>query len=381
MNAPVLVTLPEALARLQAEPELFMVYDARVAWVASQLTEALPVRASMPLETSEEGKTLETVQVLERWLLQADASRGALLVAVGGGITTDLVGFAAAIYKRGIRYVNVPTTLLAQVDAAIGGKTGVNLDGYKNMLGAFRMPEFTVLEAAFLRTLPAREFRCGLAELLKTFLLGDGPAYAATLSSLKSAQIEDEEGKKGLSSLKMAQNEDEEGEKGLSSLKTAKIEDEEGDKSLSSLKMAQIEDEIRRAAAIKAQIVAEDPEEHGVRAKLNLGHTFGHAIEHEARLHGADIAHGEAVAMGIILAAELSERLGVAQKGLSAQLRADFEAVGLPTENPYPVEDLVEALRKDKKAAAGGKVKFVLLRAPGDVILQELPYDCYLHTK
>ena len=336
MNAPVLLSLSEALARLQAEPELFVVYDAHVAWVASQLTEALPVRASMALETSEEGKTLETVKALERWLLQEDASRGALLLAVGGGITTDLVGFAAAIYKRGIRYVNVPTTLLAQVDAAIGGKTGVNLDGYKNMLGAFRMPECTVLEAAFLRTLPAREFRCGLAELLKTFLIGDGPAYAALVSSLKSAQNEDERG---------------------------------------------IEDDIRRAAAIKAQIVTEDPEEHGVRAKLNLGHTFGHAIEHEARLHGADITHGEAVAMGILLAAELSERLGVAQKGLSAQLKADFTAVGLPTESPYPVEDLVEALRKDKKAVTGGKVKFVLLRAPGDVDLQELPYDCYLHTK
>ena len=330
MNAPVLLSLSEALARLQAEPELFVVYDANVAWVASQLTEALPVRASMALETSEEGKTLETVQALERWLLQEDASRGALLLAVGGGITTDLVGFAAAIYKRGIRYANVPTTLLAQVDAAIGGKTGVNLDGYKNMLGAFRMPEFTVLEAAFLRTLPAREFRCGLAELLKTFLIGDGPAYAALVSSLKSTQIEDD---------------------------------------------------IRRAAAIKARIVAEDPEEHGVRAKLNLGHTFGHAIEHEARLHGADITHGEAVAMGIVLAAELSERLGVAQKGMSAQLKADFSRLSLPVASPYPVEDLVEALRKDKKAVAGGKVKFVLLRAPGDVVLQELPYDCYLHTK
>lgn len=330
MNAPVLLSLSEALARLQAEPELFVVYDANVAWVASQLTEALPVRASMALETSEEGKTLETVQALERWLLQADASRGALLLAVGGGITTDLVGFAAAIYKRGIRYANVPTTLLAQVDAAIGGKTGVNLDGYKNMLGAFRMPECTVLEAAFLRTLPSREWRCGLAELLKTFLIGDGPAYAALVSSLKSAQIEDD---------------------------------------------------IRRAAAIKAQIVTEDPEEHGIRAKLNLGHTFGHAIEHAARQKGADITHGEAVAMGILLAAELSERLGVAQKGLAAQLKADFTAVGLPTESPYPVEDLVEALRKDKKAVTGGKVKFVLLRAPGDVVLQELPYDCYLHTK
>ena len=330
MNAPVLLPLTEALARLQAEPELFVVYDANVAWVASQLTEALPVRASMALETSEEGKTLETVQALERWLLQEDASRGALLLAVGGGITTDLVGFAAAIYKRGIRYANVPTTLLAQVDAAIGGKTGVNLDGYKNMLGAFRMPEFTVLEAAFLRTLPAREFRCGLAELLKTFLIGNGPAYTALVSSLKKPDFEEE---------------------------------------------------IRRAAAIKARIVAEDPEEHGVRAKLNLGHTFGHAIEHEARLHGADITHGEAVAMGIVLAAELSERLGVAQKGLSAQLKADFSRLGLPVDCPYPVEDLVEALRKDKKAVAGGKVKFELLRAPGDVVLQELPYDCYLHTK
>ena len=347
MNAPVLLPLTEALASLQAEPELFVVYDANVAWVASQLTEALPVRASMALETSEEGKTLETVQALERRLLQEDASRSALLLAVGGGITTDLVGFAAALYKRGIRYANVPTTLLAQVDAAIGGKTGVNLDGYKNMLGAFRMPEFTVLEAAFLRTLPAREFRCGLAELLKTFLIGDGPAYTALVSSLKRAENEDEGGETGLS----------------------------------SLKMADFEDDIRRAAAIKAQIVTEDPEEHGIRAKLNLGHTFGHAIEHEARLHGADITHGEAVAMGILLAAELSERLGVAQKGLSAQLKADFTAVGLPTESPYPVEDLVEALRKDKKAVSGGKVKFVLLRAPGDVVLQELPYDCYLHTK
>ncbi len=330
MNAPVLLSLTDALARLQTEPELFVVYDANIEWVASQLLEVLPVRASMPLETSEEGKTLQTVQALERWLLQVDASRGALLLAVGGGITTDLVGFTAAIYKRGIRYANVPTTLLAQVDAAIGGKTGVNLDGYKNMLGAFRMPEFTVLETSFLQTLPPREFRCGLAELLKTFLIGDGEAYAAFVSSSKSTQIEDA---------------------------------------------------VRKAAAIKSQIVAEDPEEHGVRAKLNLGHTFGHAIEHQARVHGDDINHGEAVAMGIILAAELSERLGVAKEGLSTQLKADFRLLGLPVESPYPVEDLQEALRKDKKAVTGEKVKFVLLRAPGDVILQELPYDCYLHTK
>ena len=336
MTAPVLISLSDALARLQAEPECYLVYDRNAAWVASSLMERLPVCGSLAIETSEEGKTLETVQSLERWLLQADATRGALLLAVGGGITTDLVGFAAAIYKRGIRYANFPTTLLAQVDAAIGGKTGVNLDGYKNMLGAFRMPEFTVLEASFLRTLPAREWRDGLAEMLKTFLISDGSAYHQALTSMKNAQF---------------------------------------------LGATGFMDAIRRAAEIKADIVAADPEEHGERAKLNLGHTFGHAIEHEARLHGDDISHGEAVAMGIILAAGLSERLGVAQNSLSARLRADFAQAGLPTDSPYPAEDLLEALRKDKKAAAGGKVKFVLLRAPGDVVLQELPYDCYLHTK
>ena len=358
MNAPVLLSLTDALARLQAEPELFMVYDGNVEWVASQLLEVLPVRASMPIETSEEGKTLETVQVLERWLLQADASRGALLLAVGGGITTDLVGFTAALYKRGIRYANGPTTRLAQVDAAIGGKTGVNLDGYKNMLGAFRMPEFTVLEASFLQTLPPREFRCGLAELLKTFLIGDGAAYTQAVRSLTAGQNQPL--------------------LPLNTLCTPSCGAVEPSFAPDKPDLPYL---LRKAAAIKSQIVAEDPEEHGVRAKLNLGHTFGHAIEHQARVHGDDINHGEAVAMGIILAAELSERLGVAQKGLSTQLKADFRLLGLPVESPYPVEDLLEALRKDKKAVTGEKVKFVLLRAPGDVILQELPYDCYLHTK
>ena len=322
MTAPVLLTLSQARSRLQAEPELFVVYDQNAAWVASKLMEGLPVRASQALETSEERKTLETVQALERWLLQADASRGTLLLAVGGGITTDLVGFTAAIYKRGIRYANVPTTLLAQVDAAIGGKTGVNLDGYKNMLGAFRMPEFTVLEAAFLRTLPEREWRCGLAELLKTFLIGDGEAYGQAVRFFAGAQDD-----------------------------------------ISGL--------IAKAARIKADIVSQDPYEKGERALLNLGHTFGHAIEHEARLQGADITHGEAVAMGMVLAARLSEKRGLAAIGLSAQLKADFEVLGLPTECPYPLAVLQEAMQKDKKAT-GGKVKFILLEAPGRPIIQEL---------
>ena len=337
MKMSPIISLPEARNLLRKEQELYVIYDGQVAWALPQVMESLPVRGSFGMQTSEERKTMATVLELERKLLEAGASRRALLLAIGGGITTDIVGFTAAIYKRGIRYANIPTTLLAQVDAAIGGKTGVNLDGYKNMLGAFRMPEFTVLEARFLRTLPPREFRTGLAEMLKTFLIGDGPAYAFAVSSLKNASNEDEEGKMGLS----------------------------------SLERAHFEDDIRRAAAIKAQIVENDPFEQGERAKLNLGHTFGHAIEHEAREAGMDITHGEAVAIGIIMAARVSEALGLAEKGLAQALKTDFERIGLPTESPFAVEKLAAAMEKDKKAG-GGKVTFVLPVRVGEVVLKPL---------
>ncbi len=335
MTPSPIISLEQAFERLREEAEVYLFYDESVAWVAEEIVAAVPVRSCVGVETSEELKTLETVQQIERQLLEADASRKALLLAVGGGITTDMVGFAASIYKRGVRYANVPTTLLSQVDAAIGGKTGVNLDGYKNMLGAFRMPEFTLIHAPFLRTLPERELRCGLAEMLKTFLIGSASAYEEALAS-------------------------------------------GGDP-------AKLQDLVRQAAQIKCAIVEEDPFEQGIRAKLNLGHTFGHAIEHEARRRDDDITHGEAVAMGILMAARLSEALGACEKGLAARLRNDFERLGLPTECPYPAADLLSAMHKDKKALAGGRVKFVLLHAPGDVFLQEMTpeqaYDCNFPAK
>ena len=314
--------MADVAAFLRKEPELYVVYDENVASLAREVLAALPVKGSFGLKTSEERKTLETVQGLCRQLLEAGASRNAYLLAIGGGITTDMTGFAAAIYKRGIRYSNLPTTLLAQVDAAIGGKTGVNLDGYKNMLGAFRMPEYTFLCADVLKTLPPRELRAGLAELLKTFLIGDAEAYEQAVRCFADAQND-----------------------------------------ISGL--------ITKAAQIKADIVAQDPEEHGIRAKLNLGHTFGHAIEHEAQKDGDDIHHGEAVAMGMILAARLSERIGLAPEGMEKKLRADFKALGLPTECPYPLENLAAAMARDKKAAEG-HVKWILLEAPGRVIIKEM---------
>ena len=338
-------SLRDLVPLLEPEPEVYLVYDKNVAWVAQEVA-CSAVKGSFAIEASEEAKTMETVLSIARWLMEAGASRKALLVTIGGGITSDMAGFAASIYKRGIRYANVPTTLLAQVDAAIGGKNGVNLDGYKNMLGTITQPVFTYLCADVLRTLPPREFRCGVAEMLKTFLLADADAYAAAvrLLSTKNAQNVDGPAKNAVSSTESAQNVD-----GPS---------------------AELQELLLRAAEIKADIVQRDPFEQGERAKLNLGHTFGHAIEHEAHERGEDIRHGEAVAMGIILAAGMSDREGLSN-GLAVRLKADFAALSLPTECPYPLDVLKKAMAKDKKAA-GGKVKFILLRQPGEVLMKEV---------
>lgn len=308
--------MADVAAKLAGEKEIFVVHDVNVASIAASVAGALPagvVRGITGIVTSEELKTMDTAVKLTEKFLEADASRGALVLAIGGGITTDIAGFAASMYKRGIRYANIPTTLLAQVDAAIGGKTGVNLHGYKNMLGAFHMPEFTFLTSSVLETLPEKELRCGLAEMLKTFLIGDADAYEKCIAG------------------------------GITN------------------------DLIFRAASIKADIVCRDPLEHCERAVLNLGHTFGHAIEHCSE--GA-IAHGEAVGMGIILAARLSEGLGLAPKGLAAGLKADFDAVGLRTDCPYGIDELAAAMKKDKKDG-----RFILLKGIGQPVITTVKED------
>ena len=317
--------LGEIAPLVAEESEVFVVYDANAAEVAAEVIEAVPgVRGSIAIETSEEDKSMDTVLLIERSLLEAGASRKALVLAVGGGITTDLAGFAASIYKRGVRYANVPTTLLAQVDAAVGGKTGVNFDDYKNMLGVIVQPVFTFVCADALRTLPRRDFLSGAAELLKTFI------------------IENEDDHYGRAVRWLA----------------------EGGAA------AELQELALAAAGVKAAIVSRDPFEAGERRKLNLGHTFAHAIEHEALRRGDDITHGEAVAMGIVLAARLSDALGVSA-GLEARLAADFAAAGLPTQAPYPVETLAGAMDKDKKAE-GSLVHFVLAERVGSVLIRDL---------
>ena len=310
---------------LEAYPKVFLVYDRNVAWVAQEIAAACPPAGMKVLDASEKAKDMATVLDLCSWLLEAGADRSSLLLAVGGGITTDLAGFAACIYRRGIRFAFVPTTLLAQVDAAIGGKTGVNFLDFKNMLGVIRQPDFTFECAQVLRTLPRRDFLSGAAELLKTFLIDNtGNAYEKTVAFL-SAPADS----------------------------------------------ATLQTLIAAAAKVKAGIVSRDEQERGERRCLNLGHTFAHAIEHEARQAGLDVTHGEAVAVGILLAARLSEAMGLAPKGLAARLEADWTACGLPTGVPFDLGTLTAAMTKDKKAE-GDTIHFVLLSSIGQVEIRKI---------
>ena len=310
---------------MDKKKSIYVVYDRNVEAFALKLAEGRP---ALGITADEDHKTMDTVLEICRWLLAQGAGRDALVWAVGGGITTDMAGFAASIYKRGVRYANYPTTLLSQVDAGVGGKTGVNLDGYKNMLGVTKFPIYTRILPEVLQTLPARELRSGAAEMLKTFILEDkGGHYEKAVKVLSEERID----------------------------------------------FGALAPLIEAAAAVKRKIVEQDPYEENLRRCLNLGHTYAHAIEWYQHTHGqADpLTHGEAVAVGIVQAALLSERLGVCKPGLADKIRADLQACGLPTDLPCPESELEDALWKDKKAEKG-IIHFVLIKRIGKVIIKDL---------
>ena len=312
---------------------IFVVCDRAVAHLVPRLGLDAAV---VELEASEEKKSLRTVEEICRALLEGGADRKSFVLALGGGIISDMAGFAASIYMRGIRFAYVPTTLLAMTDAAIGGKTGVNFLSYKNILGSFTEPCFTWMAAASLEGLPRREVLSGAAEMLKSFIIDnvDG-AYSTALEFFRTASLPEK----------------------CDAATAARL-----------LPLA------RAAAGVKAGIVSRDFRESGERKLLNLGHSFAHAIEHLAQT-GADgnvgISHGEAVSMGIVLAARLSCALGYAPKGFDSSLEADFAAAGLRVKCPYAPRQLVQAMCRDKKAEAG-TLSFVLMRGISDVFVEKL---------
>ncbi len=343
-----------ALEELLAPYEnVFMVMDANVSRCAfMDMIEGVGKRRGAKriiLEVSEEVKTLETVMGICSFMLKENADRNALVLAVGGGITTDMAGFAASIYKRGVRFAFVPTTLLSQVDAAIGGKTGVNFEKYKNILGVIRQPEFTYLCPQVLETLPQRDFLSGAAEMIKTFIIEDGGSYEKAVDMLWNMSIESDTTEKTW----------------------AEIVHEHLD-GLTEL--------IGAAARVKAGVVSRDQFESGERRKLNLGHTFAHAIETLAQKNReagvAGITHGEAVAMGLVLAARLADRIYgyEGETSMAAKIETELWDCNIPCYCPYSIEELAPAMTKDKKAE-GGKVHFIIPRGIGDVVEADLTVE------
>ena len=284
-----------------------------------------PVKAFLggaPVHVAPPGEESKSIPELGRaldFLAAQGLDRSGAVFAVGGGVVGDLAGFAAASYLRGIDYYQVPTTLLSMVDSSVGGKTGVNLKAGKNLAGAFHQPRGVFISTGFLGTLPAREFAAGMAEVLKSSLLGDGELFA------------DLEGRPVAP----------------------------GDSRLPAV--------IRRCCAIKARLVEADEREQageGGRALLNLGHTFGHAIEQAAGY--GHYLHGEAVAIGLCAAARLSLGLGLLAERDAARLESAVAAHSLPTRlrSPLPAAALLAAMVRDKKARAGS-LRFVVLASLG----------------
>ncbi len=282
------------------------------------------------LPDGEQYKTLEHLNVIFDALLQNRHNRTTTLIALGGGVVGDMTGFAAACYQRGVDFIQIPTTLLAQVDSSVGGKTGVNHALGKNMIGAFHQPRCVIADTDVLNTLPPREFSAGLAEVIKYGLICDADFYAWQHRHIDGLMARDP---------------------GL------------------------LREAVLRSCANKARVVAADEREGGLRAILNLGHTFGHAIE-TAQGYG-EWLHGEAVAVGMLMAADLSARLGWIDAAAVAALRELLARAKLPLRPPQgmSVEQFLALMAVDKKVL-DGQLRLVLLKAIGEaVVTAEFPLD------
>ncbi|HVO46939.1 MAG TPA: 3-dehydroquinate synthase [Steroidobacteraceae bacterium] len=288
--------------------------------VATALGPRRVVEAILP--DGESNKTLATVGRVIDVLVANRFGRDSCVVALGGGVVGDMAGFAAACYQRGVAYVQLPTTLLAQVDSSVGGKTGVNHPGGKNLIGAFHQPQAVLADTSTLSTLPPRELRAGLAEVIKYGLICDAAFFTW--------------------------------------LETHAGELLAGD-------TAALAHVIRRSCEIKARIVGRDEREHGDRALLNLGHTFGHAIE--SATHYTEWLHGEAVGAGLLMAATMSREAGLLGEAEVLRVRALLERVGLPVKIGGVAPDVaLEHMRIDKKVVAN-RLRLVLMRAIGDAFV------------
>ncbi|MCL7021453.1 hypothetical protein MKW94_002711 [Papaver nudicaule] len=289
--------------------------------------------STVVLPDGEAHKNWETLNLIFDGLLTERADRKTTLVALGGGVVGDMTGFAAACYMRGVPFIQVPTTLLSQVDSSVGGKTGINHPLGKNMIGAFYQPQAVIADIGALTTLPDRELAAGVAEIIKTGAIADAAFFDWIEANVDA---------------------------------------------LNRREPAALAHAVKRSCEIKASVVAADEREGGLRAILNFGHTFGHAIE--AGLGYGEWLHGEAVGCGMVMAGDLSVRLGLLDEASRQRLDAVIAAAHLPTRGPALGDArYMDLMRVDKKAEAGA-IKFILLKRFGDTLITQAPDEAVFAT-
>ncbi|NUM55898.1 MAG: 3-dehydroquinate synthase [Candidatus Hydrogenedentes bacterium] len=318
--------LPDVLRSLGAKGAVAIASDDNVAPLYAQRVASLvrdagadPIVCAMP--AGEANKRIDQIDRFIGEFLKAGMDRSSIVIALGGGVVGDVVGYAAASFMRGVRFVQVPTTIVAQVDSSVGGKTGVNHEMAKNIIGAFHQPSAVIVDLEFLKSLPDRELRAGLAEVIKHGVIADADLFAYMEQNAGAILAKD---------------------------------------------LDTIEYPVRRSCEIKSAIVSADEHEHGVRANLNYGHTFGHGIE--AASNYDRFLHGEAIAIGMHAAATLARNLGMVDRAFVDRQRACIDAYGLPSAWPsMPINLVLDAMKHDKKVRAG-TMKFVVPDRMGHVV-------------
>ncbi len=289
-------------------------------YYSNDLPEGIPI---IEMGLGEKNKTLATIEMIMGKLLELEADRTSFLLSIGGGIVCDVGGFAASVYMRGIPFGFVSTTLLSQVDASVGGKNGVNFEGFKNMVGVFNQPEFVLCDNTMFSTLEEEEFQSGFAEIIKAGAIKNPELFNYCKENSDKALANDEE------------------------VITSMIYD---------------------SVKIKADVVEADEREKGERRLLNFGHTFAHALEKKT-----GILHGNAVSIGMVLAATVSQKLGMLSDEEVYAIKEVLESYGLPTKSQIPVKDLFEVMKQDKKRV-GDSIHIVLLEKIGQAIACKMKF-------
>jgi 3-dehydroquinate synthase len=346
----------ELIAPFAPSKRVFVVTDKTVvkhhgeALQASLQSAGLTIGATIALNPGEETKSFAGLEHLCRALLAANISRNDLVIAFGGGVIGDLAGLAAGLVKRGVDFVQIPTTLLAQVDSSVGGKTAIDTPEGKNLVGLFHQPRLVLADTDVLKTLSPRERRAGYAEIVKVGLIGDADFFAWCETAAEHILAKPAQSKSGAQTI------------------FNRFED------------AALATAVKRAIAFKARVVEEDETEQGRRALLNLGHTFAHALEAHSG-YSTDLKHGEAVAAGMALAFQLSANLGLAPEADARRVREHLKSAGFITDlrqlpgAPFNADKLLQLMATDKKAQAG-KLTFILARGIGRAYIEpDAPAD------